>query len=193
MQPAAARPVIGGTAVSRSDFEESDMSVFVKLLTGAAGLAAAVGFASPAAAQYYPGYGYNQGGGVVGAIINGVIGSGQYGYGNYGYGNYGGNDRFAVDQCSRAVEARLSGGYGRYGGYGYNNYNRGGRVVGITRVERRNNGLRVRGVATTGGYGGYGGGSGNIAFSCKVDYRGRIVDLDFNRQNYGYNQYYRGY
>ena len=167
------------------------MSIKMKLLAGAAGVAAAVGFASPAAAQYYPGYGYNQGGGVVGAIVNGVLGGGQYGYGNYGY-NYGGNDRFAVDQCSRAVEARLGGGYG---GYGYNNYARGGRVVGITRVERRNNGLRVRGVATTGGYGGYGynNANANIAFSCKVDYRGRITDIDFNRQSYGYNQYYRGY
>jgi hypothetical protein len=165
-------------------FEEIEMSTLVKLLTGAAGLAAAVGFASPAAAQYYPGYGYGNGG-VVGAIINGVIGGGQYGYGGYGT-----NDRFAVDQCSRAVEARLGGGYG---GYGYNNYGRGGRVVGITNVERRNSGLRVRGVASTGGYGGYGYNNGNLTFSCKVDYRGRIVDLDFNRQNYGYNNYYRGY
>lgn len=161
------------------------MSALVKILAGAAGLAAAVGFASPAAAQYYPGYGYNQGGGVVGAIINGVIGGNQY-----GYGNYGGNDRFAVSQCSRAVEARLGGGYR---GYGYNNYAGGGRVVGITSVERRNSGLRVRGVATTGGYRGYGYNDANIRFSCKVDYRGRIVDLDFNRQNYGYNNYYRGY
>ena len=161
------------------------MSALLKILAGAAGLAAAVGFASPAAAQYYPGYGYNQGGGVVGAIINGVIGGNQY-----GYGNYGGNDRFAVSQCSRAVEARLGGGYR---GYGYNNYAGGGRVVGITSVERRNSGLRVRGVATTGGYRGYGYNDANIRFSCKVDYRGRIVDLDFNRQNYGYNNYYRGY
>jgi hypothetical protein len=168
------------------------MSNLVKLLTGVAGLAAVAGFATPAAAQYYPGYGYNNGG-VVGAIISGVIGGGQYG--NYGYGS---NDRYAVDQCSRAVEARLGGynsygAYGRsYGGYGYNNYNGGGRVVGITRVERRSSGIRVRGVAASGaGYGGYG--SGNLTFSCKVDYRGRITDLDFNRQNYGYNGYYRGY
>jgi hypothetical protein len=176
-------------------FEESKMSVLVKVLTGAAGLAAAVSFASPAAAQYYPnyGYGYNNGGGVVGAIINGVIGGNQYGYGM-------GNDRFAVDQCSRAVEARLGGGYG-YGGYGYNNGYGGGRVVGITRVERRNSGIRVRGIATSGargGYGGYGYGSGsaNLSFSCKVDYRGRIVGLDLDRRgvSYGYNNgYYRGY
>lgn len=176
------------------------MSNLVKLMTGVAGLAAVAGFATPAAAQYYPGYGYNSGGGIVGAIINGVIGGGQYG--SYGYNSYGTNDRYAVAQCSRAVEARLGGGYGsygayggNYGGYGYNNYGGGGRVVGITRVERRNSGIRVRGIASSGaGYGSYGGyGNGNLAFSCKVDYRGRIVDLDFDQQNYGYNGYYRGY
>jgi len=160
------------------------MSVLVKILTGAAGLAAVAGFASPAAAQYYPGYGYgyNQGGGVVGAIVNSVVG-----------GGYGTNDRFAVDQCSRAVNARLGGGYG-YGGYGYNNGYGGGRVVGITRVERRNSGLRVRGVATSGGgYGyGYNNGAADLSFSCKVDYRGRIVDLDLDRRGVNYG-YYRGY
>ncbi len=179
------------------------MSVLVKVLTGAAGLAAAVGFASPAAAQYYPGYGYgsNNGGGVVGAIINGVLGGGNRGY---GYGNYGGgNDRYAVSQCSRAVESRLGGGYrGNYGGYGYNNYGGGARVVGITGVERKNSGIRVRGVATSGARGGYGhhggyaNGGADLSFSCKVDYRGRIVDLDLDRRHasYGYNNgYYRGY
>lgn len=170
------------------------MSVMVKVLTGAAGFAAMVGFASPAAAQYYPnyGYGYNNGGGVVGAIVNSVIGGGQY-----GYGNYGANHRFAVDQCSRAVEARL-GGYGNYGGsggYGYNRYGGGGRVVGITSVERRNSGVRVRGVATSGsGYrGGYGyNTAADLSFSCKVDYRGRITDVDLNRRRVNYG-YYRGY
>ena len=175
------------------------MSTLAKLLTGAAGLAAVAGFATPAAAQYYPGYGYNNNGGVVGAIINGVLGGGQYG----GYGQYGGNDRFAVDQCSRAVEARLGGGYRGYnGGYGgYNAYGGGGRVVGITRVERRNSGLRVHGVATSGagsGYGGYGGygynnANADLRFSCKVDYRGRITDLDLDRSRYSNNGYYRGY
>ena len=162
------------------------MSIKMKLLAGAAGLAAAVGFATPAAAQYYPGYGYGNGGGVVGAIINGVIGGGQYG--GYGYGNYGGNDRFAVDQCSRAVEARLGGGYG----YGSNNYGGRARVVGITAVERRNSGLRVRGVATSGGRG-YGYNNAHIGFSCKVDYRGRITDLDLDLNSYGYNNYNNGY
>ena len=161
------------------------MSVLVKVLTGAAGLAAVVGFASPAAAQYYPGYGYgyNNGGGVVGAIVNSVLGGGQYGYGNrYGYNQ---NTQYAASQCSGAVQARLG------GGYGYNSY--GGRVLGVTSVERRNNGVRVRGVASSGRYG-YNNGAADLGFSCKVDYRGRITDIDLDRRNYGYNNgYYRGY
>jgi hypothetical protein len=181
------------------------MSVLGKLLTGAAGLAAVAGFASPAAAQYYPGYGYGNGGGVVGAIVNSVIGGGAYGrpgyggYGAYGYGNpgYGGyatNDRFAVDQCSRAVEARLGGGYGGYGSYG-GGYG-GGRVLGISRIERKNSGLRVHGFASSGaraGYGGYGG--ADLTFNCKVDYRGGISSLNLDRANNGYGRYngYNGY
>ena len=67
------------------------MSVTTKLLTGAAGLAALVGFATPAAAQYYPGYGYGNNNNVVGAIIGQVLGYGQYPYGNYGYNQNGYN------------------------------------------------------------------------------------------------------
>ncbi len=171
------------------------MSALTKILTGAAGLAAVVGFASPAAAQYYPNYGNgysNQGGNVVGQILQGVLGYGQYPYGNYGYNQV--NQRQAVNQCARAVEARLN--YG--GSYGYNQgYGGGGRVLGVTRVERRNNGVRVRGVASSGG--GYGGGYGynqgygqaDLSFSCKVDYRGRVTDVDLDRRNTSYG--YRGY
>jgi len=191
------------------------MSALTKILTGAAGLAAAVGFASPAAAQYYPGYGYGNNQNVLGTIINGVLGGGQYGYGNQ-YGQ--GGQQLAVSQCARAVEGRLGGSYGGYNngygggyggynsGYGHHGYNQGyarGRVVGITRVEQRSSGIRVRGLASsTSGYGGgYGGGYGanaDLSFSCKVDYRGRIVDLDLDRRYSGYNSgynngYYRGY
>jgi hypothetical protein len=174
------------------------MSALTKILTGAAGLAAAVGFASPAAAQYYPGYPYGGNQGVVGAIINSVIGNqyGQNGYGQYGYGQ--GNQQYAVNQCSRAVEARLGGqyrGYNQgYGAYGYNQGYAGGRVVQVTRVERRSSGTRVRGLASSGagyGYGGYGyNGGADLSFSCKVDYRGRITDIDLDRRN---TAYYRGY
>ena len=193
------------------------MSLKMKILAGTAGLAAAVGVATPAAAQYYPqpGYGYgNNQGGVLGAIVNQVFGYGQYPYGNYGYSQYG-NQRSAVDQCARAVEARLNGGgYGNWGyqgwngsnnGYGYNNgysNNRsgGGRVLGITRVERKSYGLKVVGVASSGyngyngysrqGYGNYGYNAGaDLKFDCQIDRYGRIRDVDVKRRS----AYWRGY
>jgi len=202
------------------------MSAKTKILTGAAGLAALVGFAAPAAAQYYPGqgygypgygYGYNNNN-VVGAIVNSIIGYGRYPYGNYGYNSYA-NQSVAIDQCARAVEARLSGyngyygygnvpyggqygGYGnRYGGYGYNNgYGAGGRVQGITRVDRKSYGLKVHGVASSGyngyegygrrGYGSYGYNAGaDLSWNCEVRYDGRIRDIDINRRT----AYWRGY
>ena len=155
------------------------MSAKMYLLAGAAGLAALVGVASPAAAQY-PGYGYGYGNtNSVGGILGQILGYGQYPYGNYGYNQYN-NQSSAIDQCARAVEARLNGyngyygygnqGYGGYGGYnngyggygnqyGYNQgYGAGGHVQGITRVERKSYGLKVSGVASSGyrGYQGYG-------------------------------------
>jgi hypothetical protein len=172
-----------------------------KILTGAAGLAALVGISSPAAAQYGSGYGNNP----VGQIVNSIFGYGRYPYGNYGYNQYG-NQSTAVDQCARAVEARLSGyrggyyGYGNvpYGGgygnqYGYNQGYGGGRVQGVTRVERRNYGLKVWGVASSGyqgysgynrnGYGTYGYGAGaDLKWDCQVNYDGRIRDIDVSRR-----------
>ena len=98
-------------------------------------------------------------GGVLGAIINSVTGGGygQYPQGNYGYRQV--NERSAVSQCAAAAEQRLNGAYRGQQGYGYNGYGNQGyqngygqaRVLGITNVERRNNGsLRVTGVATSG-------------------------------------------
>ena len=204
------------------------MSAKIKLLAGAAGLAALVGIASPAAAQY-PGYGYGYGNNnnVVGQIVGQILGYGRYPYGNYGYNQYN-NQSAAIDQCARAVEARLNGyngyygygnmggyggyngyngynggGYNRYGsnGYGYNNgYGAGGRVQGITRVDRKSYGLHVYGVATSGyqgyegygrrGYGSYGYSNGaDLSFDCKVNYDGRIRDIDITRRT----AYWRGY
>ena len=208
------------------------MSVKTKFLAGAAGFAALVGFAAPAAAQYYPGYGYGNNNNVVGQIIGQVLGYGRYPYGNYGYNQGYGNQSMAIDQCARAVEARVGGyrggyygygnvpyggqyGYGNvpYGGqYGYGNpyggynqygYNQGygaGRVLGITRVERKSYGLKVRGVASSGyngydgygrrGYGSYGYSNGaDLSWSCEVRYDGRIRDIDVNRRT----AYWRGY
>ena len=109
------------------------------------------------------------------------------GYGNQGYGNQG------------------------YGNQGYG-YNRGAlaRVVGITKVERRSNGLKVFGVIDSGrgynrgpygnqGYGnqGYGNqGYGNqgypiadLRFDCRVDYRGYVRNVEIHRNNQAYRPY----
>jgi len=198
------------------------MTNFKTIMIGSAGLAMTLAAAAPAAAQSY---GYpQQGGGVIGAIVNAVTG----GYGRYPQGNYGYNQvsqRGLVQQCAAAVEQRLSGGYrgqgyGQQGygqqGYGYQNQS-GGRVLGVTGVERRSNGgLRVHGVASSGaysqqgygynngynngygqqGYGqqGYGQAQADLTFNCKVSPRGQINAVNIDRRNSGYNQgYNRGY
>ena len=156
------------------------MRAITKFLAGGIAIAA-LASAAPAAAQYYPGYGYGTpyGGNVIGQVLNGVLGGG---YGYNGYGN-GVNSQALVNQCAAAVQARLSrGSYGyRYGSpYGAG----GARVLGISRVEPRGDGgLRIRGVATS-GYSG----QADLTFSCKTDYRGFIRDVDVDRSygNYGY-------
>ncbi len=129
------------------------MNLINKMMVGSAGLAMIAGAAAPAAAQQYgyPNQQYpNQGGSVVGQILNNVLGGGRYG--SYGQGD----DRMAVDQCARAAEARVSGdrNYGPYGqsqyGQGYNNNRSNARVVAVTQVTRSNNGLRVSGLIDTG-------------------------------------------
>ena len=203
------------------------MTKFNTFMIGSAGLAMALAAVSPAAAQSY-GYPQQRGGGVVGAIINAVTGGyGQYPQGNYGYGQV--SQRGLVQQCAAAVEQRLGGGYrgqgyGQQGygyqnqGYGYQNQG-GGRVLGITGVERRSNGgVRVHGLASSGAYvqQGYNNGYGqqgygrqgyganqqaDLSFNCKVSPRGQINavninrnNININRNNNGYNrEYNRGY
>ena len=83
------------------------MSVKTKILAGAAGFAALVGFAAPAAAQYYPGYG---------------------GYGGYGYNQgYGGGRVLGINRVDRKsyglkVRGVASSGYNGYDGYGRRGY-----------------------------------------------------------------------
>jgi hypothetical protein len=172
------------------------MKAVTWILAGGVSAAALVS-AAPAAAQYYPGYGY---GGGIGQAIGQIFGGG-YGYNGYGYGV---NQQAIVNQCAAAVQQRLSGGYGNNGyGYngGYNNYayGGGGRVLGISRVEPRNNGgLTVRGVATSGryGYNGYGAQAPvDLTWRCKADYRGYIADIDVSpaQRNYGYGNNYTPY
>lgn len=186
------------------------MKALTKILAGGVGLAALAG-AAPAAAQYYPAPNYGYGQNPVGQIIGQILGYGRYPYGNYGYNQYA-NQSGAVDQCARAVEARLNGyrngyyGYGNvpyqggYGNNGYNNYNPGGRVQGITRVDRKSYGLKVFGVASSGyqgyqgygqrGYGSYGYNAGaDLSWNCEVRYDGRIRDIDINRRTANWRGY----
>jgi hypothetical protein len=150
------------------------MTMFTKLMAGAAGLAAFA--AAPAAAQY----GYN-----------------QYGYSQYApYGNaYGHNNltQIAVNQCTAAVQSRLGNRVGLSGILGgvLGAPVATGRVLNITQVQPRNNRtMRVRGLANSGyspyGYGAYGatgyGYQPDLSFKCDVDYRGRVRDIDINRR-----------
>jgi hypothetical protein len=215
------------------------MTIFSKLLVGAGGLSMAALSASASAQGYYPPQPYNPGygqqGSTVGNVINQVLGGGRYG--TYGQGN----DRMQVDQCARAVEARVSQdnrrgvygawnqrgyqGYGNQGygnqGYGNQGYNRTygqAQVVSITGVQRNRNNVKITGLIDTNmranqrGYGqtnqygqpypntgynnqGYGQPNyGNQAynanfaelrFSCRVDYQGRVSDVDIRRNRRG--------
>jgi len=201
------------------------MTNMSKISIGAAGLTAALAIASPAMAQQpYP-YA-NPNNGVVGAIINSVTGGsyGQYPQGNYGYGQV--NERGAVGMCAAAAEQRINGTYRGRPGYGYNNgynngyanngyqqghangYNgQGARVLGITNVERRNNGgLKVSGVASSGrayaygnqGYNNQGYNNGHngqhpyanpaadLRFTCRVSSRGQVSDVNISRNQVAY-------
>ena len=206
------------------------MTNMSKILIGSAGLTAALAIASPAIAQQpYP---YGNQNGVVGAIINSVTGGGygQYPQGNYGYSRV--DERGAVSMCAAAAEQRISSnyrgqpGYGYTNGNGYNGYQQGyangyhgqtARVLGITNVERRNNGaLKVSGVASSGrayGYGnqgynnqrynnqgynnqGYNNGyngqrdyanqAADLRFTCKVNARGQVSDVNISRNQVAY-------
>src|SRR5689334_15032826 len=113
------------------------MRTMIKMLAGAAGLAT-VAAAAPAAAQYYPyGYGYN-------------------GYNGYSaYGGYGVNSNVAAQQCTAAVQNRL---YNRtsigsiLGSLVGLPTNVSGRVVSITSSTPTRNGMRIRGLASSGRY-----------------------------------------
>jgi hypothetical protein len=184
------------------------MTNLSRSLIGAAGLAATLAIASPAAAQQpYP---YNnQNTGVLGAIVNAVTGNGYnqypqgvygygqypqgaYGYGQYPQGNYGygqTNQRAAVGMCAAAAEQRISASYRGQPSYGYNSGYQGyangyngqiGRVLGITNVEPRyNGGLKVSGIASSGsGYGYNGQGYSNV-YGGQNAYANQAADLRF--------------
>ncbi|HWI75757.1 MAG TPA: hypothetical protein VNS53_01580 [Sphingomicrobium sp.] len=147
------------------------MTMFNKFLAGGAGLAA-LAAAVPAAAQYYP----------------------SYGYGNaYGYGAV--STQAAVNQCTAAVQNRL---YSRQGLSGivsslFGLSGTSGRVLSVTSVDPNRSTIRIRGTATSGrysynpyGYGYYGsvaaGYVPDLRYKCDVDYRGYVRDVDITRR-----------
>lgn len=171
------------------------MTIMTKLLAGAAGLAA-IAATAPVSAQYAP-YGYSQ------PYNANPYGYGsQNGYGNQAYGNqaYGMNTSVVTQQCTAAVQSRL---YNRnsIGGIlgAVLGSNTTGRVVGVTAVQPRGNGLiRVSGVASSGRYarnnyspygvGAYGAlgynnaSAADLSFRCDVDPRGYVRSVKINRR-----------
>jgi hypothetical protein len=177
------------------------MKAFTKFLVGGAGLAA-LAAAAPAAAQNYPGYpGYPGGGYGSGNVVSDILGS------ILGGRSYGNTQRYAVEQCVRAVEYRINtrgfdnegGRYRQYGyGQGYdnryaNNY-MGARVLSVTEVRPRSNGgVKIIGVATSGSgnYGAYGNGGGYPPYG---GYGGGYGGYGGNGGGYGgYGGGYGGY
>jgi len=160
------------------------MSMMKKILGLGTGIAA-IAVAAPASAQYY---GYAQ----------------RYGYAQpYGYGQqygYAMNTNVAASQCTAAVQNRL---YNRSSIGGILGVilggNTTGRVVSVTQVSPRSNGLvRVRGLASSGryaynGYGPYGIGAygamgygyanqADLSFRCDVAPNGAVYSVDINRR-----------
>ena len=172
------------------------MSTMKKMLGLGVGVAA-IAAAAPAAAQYYgysqpysysQSYGYAQ----------------PYGYAQqYGYAQpygYAVNTSLAQQQCTAAVQSRL---YNRtsIGGIlgAILGANTTGRVVGVTQVSPRSNGMvRVRGLASSGryaynDYGPYGVGAygaagygyanaADLSFRCDVAPNGAVYSVDINRR-----------
>ncbi len=190
------------------------MTMFTRYLVAAAAIG---GLAAPAAAQYgqpypypqaypqqypqqqypqgYPGYQQGYGQNPVGQIIDQLLGN-----------RYNVTDRSAVSRCASAAvaqaQSQYSGGYsqGYNQGYGYpQGYQRRFaapmmRVTAITNVERRQNGLRVRGLLNSGasmppygqayGYQNQGYAAvGDITFRCNVDYRGVVTNIRLGRNS----------
>jgi hypothetical protein len=146
------------------------------------------GYAYPQTGYAYPGQqGYGQQN-VVGAIIGQLLGN-----------RYNVTDRTAVTQCATAAQAQAAQQYRprSYGqAYGYQGYNgtynlASMRVTSITDVERRNNGLRVSGLMSSGSgrYGAYAhnpayaNAASDFTFRCNVAYTGQVTDVRVRRNS----------
>ena len=137
------------------------------------------GYAQQGYSGYNQGYAQNS----VSQVINSLLGN-----------RYNVTDRQAVSQCATAAMTQAAGQYGHshnqsYGNNGYNRgYNGAMRVTSITDVQRRNNGLRVSGLMSSGyagqyGYQNRGSAHGDVSFRCNVDYRGQVTNVRIGRNN----------
>jgi hypothetical protein len=195
----AVRSIPELTGVFRVRLKEIPMTSRTMFLAAAAAIGA-VAVSAPASAQYqqsyqypqyqqpyqqpyaqpYQGYGQAYGQGYaqnpVGAIIDQLLGN-----------RYNVTDRQAVSQCASAAMAQAGAQYGGYRGGG------GLRVTSITDVQRRNNGLRVSGLMSSGYGGQYGYQNGyqnrgyaaqQLSFRCNVDYRGAVTNIRIGGNRY---------
>jgi hypothetical protein len=175
-----------------------------KILVGAAGLAA-IAAAAPASAQWGYTQPYVANPYVANPYVANPYVANPYAYQQpyaapYAYNGYNtyntASTNIAAQRCSAAVQQRLQSRQGLTGvvasllGVPTNQP----RVVSITQAVPRQNSVRVRGLASSGrnaGYGAYGVGAygslgyayqPDIQFSCSVDYRGYVRDIDINRR-----------
>jgi hypothetical protein len=139
------------------------MTIMTRILVAGMGAATAIAAAAPAAGQIEP------------------------------FARGGVTTQTAANQCSAAVQYRLS---NREGVRGYGGQHVYGRVLTVTQVDPRRNFVRVRGLAASDrvaygpfGYGAYGAVGyayanqvADITFRCDVDYRGQVLNVDLNRR-----------
>ena len=140
---------------------------------------------------------------------------GNYGYGQVNERRAVSMCAAAAEQRIGATYRGQPGYNNGYSNNGYqqgytNGYYQGGRVLGITNVERRNRGaLRVSGVASSGrgyvygnqGYNGQGYNNGpngqrayanqaaDLRFTCKINARGQVSDVNLTRNQTAYRGY----
>jgi hypothetical protein len=129
----------------------------------------------PYPGQQYP-YGYDNS--TVGSIIDQLIGN-----------RYNVSDRRAIQSCASAALLRAVNRYPNGYAQAYPGYNSRLRVTAITDVQRRSNGVRVRGMLGGGMRYGYGRdpyGSADISFRCDVDYAGYVRDVRLGEGYRGY-------
>ena len=96
----------------------------------------------------------------------------------------GAQAQLAAQQCSAAVEARIKG-----SDYGALSVPGTARVMTVTRADAEKRFVRVRGTASSGVpnlVGAVGSlaaaqPSADLTFKCRIDYRGRILELDVDR------------